>query len=322
MIIEPDFVDHWKTRLLVGLLGDDELAPVYLIRLWAHCQQRKSNSFDSLPTAALKAICRFKGNAEEFEKALIESKFVGRDDVGLTVRGWDEYNAALIANWTNGAKGGRPKQQTQTKPTDNPKETHGLSQTGNGVSDREEKSGEEKIEGKVKSDAETAARPVTSVDLSIAMRAAGMQTQPADPRLIALAKQGVSVETVTAACEEAKRAKPGQRLGAGYILAILERWSADAMALKVAGAAAPKGGGNWWASDAASIAKGVEFNLTPRPGERMNIFQDRVRAAIDNAAKPPPAAPPIMVAPDQHHKSIKPEGLDLKSLVGQPKAPA
>jgi hypothetical protein len=148
VIIEPDFVDHWKTRLLVGLLADDELAPIYLIRLWAHCQQRKSSSFTSLPTAGIKAICHYQGSAETLEEALIGSGFVTRDGVALHVIGWDEYNASLIANWTNGSKGGRPK--------NNPPITHGLAMGSpsetHGVTDREDKSREDK-KGKSKAEA-------------------------------------------------------------------------------------------------------------------------------------------------------------------------
>lgn len=76
-------------------------------------------------------------------------------------------------------------------------------------------------------------------DLSIAFRSQGIMTQPADPRLIELASQGVQVETVTAACAEAKAAKPGESIGLGYVLAILKRWAADAAKVKVQGAAAP-----------------------------------------------------------------------------------
>lgn len=140
MIIEPDFVDHWKTRLLVDLLGADEMAPIYLIRLWAHCQQRKTSYFDSLPTVALKAICRFPGDADAFEKALEQCGFVDRTGASLAVLGWDEYNASLIANWTNGGKGGRPKKVVPNNPT----ETHGLSMANPIGTDREEKIGEVK----------------------------------------------------------------------------------------------------------------------------------------------------------------------------------
>lgn len=128
MIVDPDFPDHWKTRMLVALLGDDEAAPVYVLRLWGHCQNRKSELFD-MPTVAIKAICRFSGDAETLESALQESGFISRDGKTVTVCGWSDYNASLVANWENGKKGGRPpKSGTEKRPVQNPPETHGLSQ--------------------------------------------------------------------------------------------------------------------------------------------------------------------------------------------------
>ncbi|WP_157641604.1 hypothetical protein [Burkholderia ubonensis] len=147
MIVDPDFVDHWKTRMLVDLLGSDELAPVYLIRLWAHCQHRRAWVFDGVPPAALKAICRFSGNAEQFDVAMRECRFIARDESGtLEVLGWDEYNAQLIANWKNGKKGGRPKKSNEPhhkddgQPAANHQVTHGLPpdipSESHGVSDK------------------------------------------------------------------------------------------------------------------------------------------------------------------------------------------
>lgn len=74
-------------------------------------------------------------------------------------------------------------------------------------------------------------------DLSIAFRSFGIQAQPADPKIIALAEQGVSVETVRAACQTAKNAKPpNERIPVGYVIGILERWAKDAAGIDVAGA--------------------------------------------------------------------------------------
>lgn len=142
MIVDPDFPDHWKTRMLVDLLDGDEAAPVYLLRLWAHCQNRKTASFENLPAAALKALCRFPGHANKFESSLAASGFVRREGQTLTACGWEEYNAALLANWQNGKKGGRPP-----KPKPNPSETHGIPmdnpQATHGEPIREEESREE-----------------------------------------------------------------------------------------------------------------------------------------------------------------------------------
>lgn len=127
MIVDPDFFDHWRTRMVADML-QDQLAPVYIMRLWAHCQNRKGDVFD-IPAAGLKALCQFPGAAPDLEDALIAAEYIARDGLTVTVTGWAEKNAALLAAWENGNKGGRPKKnqkQTDGKPTDNPAETHGL----------------------------------------------------------------------------------------------------------------------------------------------------------------------------------------------------
>lgn len=108
MIVDPDFPDHWKTRMLVGLLDGDEVAPVYVIRLWAHCQNRRQWTFTNVSAEALKALCRFPGHANKLESSLAASGFIRREADTLIVCGWDDYNASLVASWSNGRKGGRP----------------------------------------------------------------------------------------------------------------------------------------------------------------------------------------------------------------------
>ena len=98
MIIDPDFPDHWKTRYLIDLLDGDEAAPMYLIRLWAHCQNRRTNTFSNIGEAAIKAICRYAGEPYEIVSALQHTGFITITDDVLTVCGWDEYNSSLIAN--------------------------------------------------------------------------------------------------------------------------------------------------------------------------------------------------------------------------------
>lgn len=123
MIVDPDFLDHWKTHLLIEELGGDPAAPLYVLRLWAHCQNRRKSHF-SLSDRALKALCRFPGQANKLVAALVASGFVTQPEVGeIEVCGWDEYNAKLLANWDNGKKGGRPSKnpkETQRKPNGNP----------------------------------------------------------------------------------------------------------------------------------------------------------------------------------------------------------
>lgn len=60
----------------------------------------------------------------------------------------------------------------------------------------------------------------------------------ADPRVMALAQQGVEAGTVKAACAEARRARPDERIGPGYVVKIVERWVRDAGSIRARGAMA------------------------------------------------------------------------------------
>lgn len=124
MIIDPDFLDHWRTLMLIDTLKN-EMAPFYIIRIWSHCQQRKAWSFE-LPAAGLKALCHAKEAADDVEKALIEAGFITRNENYIEIPKWADKNASLIAAWKNGDKGGRPLKN-------NPIETHGLGNHNPGV---------------------------------------------------------------------------------------------------------------------------------------------------------------------------------------------
>lgn len=142
MIVDTDFPDHWKTRLLVDLLGGDEAAPVYVLRLWAHCQTRRKWVFSELSPASIKTICRYPGPAEKLLAGLIDSKFLRRDHQNtLHVHEWDHYNAQIISKWDNGSKGGRPKTEHKIRlpREDKIREDKNLSPSENGEKSPEEK---------------------------------------------------------------------------------------------------------------------------------------------------------------------------------------
>jgi hypothetical protein len=65
-------------------------------------------------------------------------------------------------------------------------------------------------------------------ELSAAMRRHSIEAQSGDPRVIAAAANGVTVETVDAASVHAKAKKPGERIHAGYVLSIAEAWTREA----------------------------------------------------------------------------------------------
>jgi hypothetical protein len=167
VIVDPDFLDHWRTRMVVDALGD-EMAPMFIMRLWAHCQARKSDRH-AMPPAGLKAQCRAPHEAAAFEQALIDAGFVQREGDTIVVLGWAEQNASLLAAWENGAKGGRPPKQpkqnprvTESKPTGNPAVTHGEPSAN---PDETDKSREEKNSPSLRSGETRAARLPKPFDL-------------------------------------------------------------------------------------------------------------------------------------------------------------
>lgn len=127
MIVEADFLDHWKTQMLATTLNDP-LAPCYLIRLWAHCQQRKEYCFEAakLTPAILKAITRSTADQQALWDAFMEVGFLDlHADGTIEAHGFFDANSQLCVNWANGKKGGRPKKKiTPEKPSQNPSETH------------------------------------------------------------------------------------------------------------------------------------------------------------------------------------------------------
>jgi hypothetical protein len=115
--------------MLVDALGGDEFAPLYLIRLWGHCQTRKATRFE-IPAAGLKGLCKATGDAASLERVMVECGYIERDGAFVVVLKWAEQNASLIAAWENGHKGGRPPKEpnqnprvTETKPSGNPAAT-------------------------------------------------------------------------------------------------------------------------------------------------------------------------------------------------------
>jgi uncharacterized protein YdaU (DUF1376 family) len=80
-------------------------------------------------------------------------------------------------------------------------------------------------------------RTATPAELSIALRKRGVNTNPADPRLLAMSEQGIGVELADAACDEARRTLGDQAvLALGYVVKIVERWAREADSLAAAGA--------------------------------------------------------------------------------------
>ena len=114
-------------------------------------------------------------------------------------------------------------------------------------------------------------------ELSLEMRQAGVQAQPADPRLIMLAEQGVSRDTVRAACVAAKQAKgPGERIPPGYVVAIIETWHQQADRLTANGATGPPKRASPQAARTAKFAGRLGEKSESRNAEVIDVDSSRV----------------------------------------------
>lgn len=152
MILDPDFLDHWKTRLFIDLM-EDEMASNYILRLWFHCQLRRTTVFEGMTGQVLKAVCRYKGDGDKLRETMLRVGFIEVDGETVFVPKWAEANDKMAANWENGRKGGRPKKptKTSTKPhaenptVTQPEPTHNPRITGREVGRKEEEGGRKGI---------------------------------------------------------------------------------------------------------------------------------------------------------------------------------
>ena len=154
MIIQPDFLTHWKVQALSGILGRAE-ALTALLSLWGHCQNSKTYVFE-FTRPMLAGICQYQGNAATLHEAMLECRLL--DPLGdgkYEVHGWAEKNATLLTSWDNGGKGGRPAKNPWVNPDPqsgnprvNPDPQSGNPRATHGVTDREIERKRERLEKK------------------------------------------------------------------------------------------------------------------------------------------------------------------------------
>ena len=156
-------------------------------------------------------------------------------------------SAKADKNRENGAKGGRPRKTiTNSQPEGNP-DGYG-SENHVGFKNNLSQTPDSRLQTKTMDDTALTqpelgvvlgTEPSSAGALSMAMRRFGINSNPGDLRLIALADQGIAVDTVNAACEAAKKSKPDAAIPPAYVFSILERWAKDAADLQANGAAPP-----------------------------------------------------------------------------------
>jgi hypothetical protein len=121
VVVQPDFLDHYKTQTLIESAG--EFAPLAVIGLWVHCHNRRTDTFD-LTAAKLARICRWSGDADQLFEAMTDNEdgFLDLNNDGtFTVHDWWETNKSMTSYWGNSsAKKGKKKRienDTKTNPS-------------------------------------------------------------------------------------------------------------------------------------------------------------------------------------------------------------
>jgi hypothetical protein len=133
VIVTPSFVRSAKIRA-VGRDLRDKMVHLYILRLWAYCEEQRTDSVPYDPNMVAE-ICEYLGDAETFMRVLLDRKVLDTlPEGGLQVHQWREYNSTLWRNWMNGPKHGRKPKNcavwdnpagTQEQPSGNPTGTHG-----------------------------------------------------------------------------------------------------------------------------------------------------------------------------------------------------
>lgn len=136
---------------------------------------------------------------------------------------------------------------------------------------------------------QASAAPPLHVQIALRLREAGVNITSAHPHAHAWAARGLSIEQALEAVALARQRKPAGSIAANYLAPIIEEMLNPPLARGAAGPPA------WWASEAATIGKGRELGVQPRPGEAMAEYRARLSQAI---AQGPPAraAPPARIA--------------------------
>jgi len=126
MKLDPGFLNHWKTELLIAELGAEGVVAV--LRLWGNAQIRRQWSGLKLTPRRLAMETKWKGDENHLFSVLTDTDapWLDPEDGGTwAIHAFDEHQRQVIALWENGAKGGRPRKVSPTPPSKE-KNTHPL----------------------------------------------------------------------------------------------------------------------------------------------------------------------------------------------------
>lgn len=285
--VRTNLWDDPRIGQLCELTGQGEAAVIGgLYWLWATADEHSADG--QLHGMTVRTIDRKTGIAGLGE-ALVTIGWLTDNAEGVTVARFDEHNGASAKTRAQTAKRvANHKSNAKVTQAALPKSDASVS----GALPREDKRREEKptsissaadqpelgsgdAQPALASSGVPLADLPTPVQLSVAMRKHGVESNPADPRLIALAAQGVTPETVAAACEEAKRTRPTERIGLGYVTGILTRWAGDAAKVQAAGANDRRQAGG-----AQGLSEKFVFSHLDRSGDQRAMDESMQRHGI------------------------------------------
>jgi biotin operon repressor len=127
--------------------------------------------------------------------------------------------------------------------------------------------------------------PRASASISLILRKYSINSNPSHPVVLAMAEQGVDLETLEACCKETREAKPNETVSVSYIAKKLEGWKAQADIVNVSGAVKKKAPDTWFLSPSAMSAKARELGIPDaRMGETEAAFKSRIQQAINGRA--------------------------------------
>jgi len=123
MKIDPGFVSHWKTQMLVARCGAE--AALGLLRLWGNAQISREWSGLRLSPRKLASMMGYNGDADELWRAMTDKDAAWLDeqeDGSWELHGFVEHQKQVIKLWANGKKGGRPPKEAPPTPPEENKE--------------------------------------------------------------------------------------------------------------------------------------------------------------------------------------------------------
>jgi hypothetical protein len=118
MKLDPGFLNHWKTEILIEQLGSDGV--VAILRLWGNAQIRREYCGLKLTPRRLALETKWKGDENHLFSVLTDpdAPWLDAEEGGTwAIHGFAEHQRQVVHLWEAGTKGGRPKKDSPRPPS-------------------------------------------------------------------------------------------------------------------------------------------------------------------------------------------------------------